>query len=256
MLTDYVQGNSFMHRLHPLTKILWTLIILFLSFLSDNPIVIFGLFLSNILLAVVSGLFRRILPVIKGLFFFSLILIACQIFFVDDGKTLFYMIPFAELGKVTDVGLQLSIVMSLRMITTVSTIPILMMTTRVNDIASMLTGNLRLPYSYVFMFLTALQFIPTYISEMQRIMKAQMARGYESDTKNVLKKIRIIVPLAVPLLVSAVRRVQTRAISMEIRGFGRSSRSNFRITRANTLDYATIFFLIISTGFVAFLKIV
>ncbi|NLI91269.1 MAG: energy-coupling factor transporter transmembrane protein EcfT [Peptococcaceae bacterium] len=256
MLTEYVQGNSFIHRLHPLTKILWTLVVLFLSFLTSNPVFILVLLGLNVVIAFLSGLLSKMLPVFKGLIFFSLILILCQIFFVEEGKTIVYLFPFAKMGRITDQGLLLSLVMSLRMITTVSTIPILMMTTRMTDLASMLTGNLKLPYSYVFMFLTALQFIPAYFSEMQRILKAQMARGYESDTKNLIRKIRIIIPLAVPLLVMAVRRVQTRAVSMEIRGFGRKGRSNFRIIKPQKPDYVVTLLMLVTVGIVSVLTVI
>lgn len=236
MLTNYVQGNSLMHRLHPLTKFFWTLTVLFLSFLSDSPVFLFLLFASNVMIAAGAGLFKRMIPVFKGLFVFSLILIFCQIFFVEEGQP-FYLLPFAKLGRVTDVGLQMSLNMALRMVTTVSTIPLLMMTTRMTDLSYMLTGTLHLPYSYVFMFLTALQFIPAYISEMNRILKAQMARGYESDSKNIFKKLFVIVPLAVPLLVMAVRKIQIRAVSMDLRGFGNGNRTNYRIIQLQNVDY-------------------
>ncbi|HEX3031864.1 MAG TPA: energy-coupling factor transporter transmembrane component T [Bacillota bacterium] len=251
MLTDYVQGNSLMHRLHPLTKFFWTITVLFLSFLSNNPLFLLGLLGSNVLVAAASGMLKKMLPVFKGLFIFSLVLILFQVFLVEEGQTLFYVIPFAKLGRITDAGLEMSVVMALRMVTTVSTIPLLMMTTRMTDLSYTLTGNLRLPYSYVFMFLTALQFIPSYLSETKRILKAQMARGYESDSKNVFKKIIIIIPLAVPLLVMSVRRIQTRAISMELRGFGRTNRTNYRVIHLRTPDYVSGMVMLAAIGIVS-----
>lgn len=243
MLTDYVQGSSLMHRLHPLTKIFWTVTVVFLSLLSTNPVVLLFVLVSNIIVAAVSGVLRKMIPVFKGLIIFSLILILCQVFLIEDGEP-YYLLPLAQLGRVTDVGLQLSLVMALRMVNTVSTIPLLMMTTRMTDLSYMLTGMLRLPYSYVFMFLTAIQFIPAYISEMNRILKAQMARGYESDTKNIVKKIFIIIPLAVPLLVMAVRKIQIKAVSMDLRGFGNTNRTNYRIIQLKRADYAAVFFML------------
>lgn len=247
MLTDYVQGNSLMHRLHPLTKFFWTLTVLALSFLSSNLLFLSVLLCSNIVIAAVSGVLRKMIPVFRGLVVFAFILVLCQVFMVEEGQP-FYLLPFAKLGRVTDVGLQLSLIMALRMVVTVSTIPLLMMTTRMTDLSYMLTGTLRLPYSYVFMFLTALQFIPAYISEMNRILKAQMARGYESDTKNIFKKILVIIPLAVPLLVMAVRRIQIRAISMDLRGFSSAKRSNYRVIKLQTADCVAGFFMLATIG--------
>lgn len=256
MLTDYIQGNSLMHRLHPITKFFWTITVLFLSFLSNNPLFLIGLLGSNVLIAVGSGVLKKMIPVFKGLLFFSLILILCQVFLVDEGRTIFYLVPFAKFGKITNVGLQLSAIMALRMITTVSTIPLLMMTTRMIDLSYTLTGNLHLPYSYVFMFLTALQFIPAYISETKRILKAQMARGYKSDTQNIFKKIFVIIPLAIPLLVMAVRRIQAKAISMELRGFGRPKRTNYRMIRFQKADYAAGILMVAAIGTVTAVLII
>lgn len=247
MLTDYVQGNSLMHRLHPLTKFLWSITVVCLSLLSTNPIILLVVFASNIIVTISSGLLRKMIPVFKGLIIFSLILVLCQVFLVEDGEP-YYLLPFAQLGRVTDLGLQLSLIMALRMINTVSTIPLLLMTTRMTDLSYMLTGTLRLPYSYVFMFLTALQFIPAYISEMNRILKAQMARGYESDTKNIFKKLAVIIPLAVPLLVMAVRKIQVRAISMDLRGFGNSNRTSYRSIQLKMPDYISGILMLVTIG--------
>lgn len=248
IFTDYVQGDSFLHKLHPLTKIFLTLAALVICFMENNLLFLLSVLGAVVIIAAFSGLFSKIVKVLFGLFILSVILIICQVFFVDEGKTLFYVIPFAEIGRITDEGLRLSAIMALRMMITVSTIPLLMMTTRMSDLASTLTGNLKLPYSYVFMFLTAIQFIPAYLSEMQRIMKAQMARGYDSDTKNIFKKVSIIISLAVPLLVMAVRRVQTRAVSMEIRGFGRANRTNYRVINPGARDYIVILLTIVLIG--------
>ncbi|ADY57353.1 cobalt transport protein [Syntrophobotulus glycolicus DSM 8271] len=248
IFTDYVPGNSFLHRLHPLTKIFLTLAALVVCFMENNIPFLLSALGAVVAAAAFSGLFSRMTRVLFGLLILSVILIICQVFFVTEGNTLFYVLPFAGIGRITDEGLRLSAIMALRMVITVSTIPLLMMTTRMSDLASTLTGNLKLPYSYVFMFLTAIQFIPAYLSEMQRIMKAQTARGYDSDTKNIFKKIPIIASLAVPLLVMAVRRVQTRAVSMEIRGFSRANRTNYRVIKPGPGDYAAVILTFVLIG--------
>ena len=239
-LVEYIKGDSFFHRLNPITKIIWTFTVIILSFIFASPAAIFAMFLSNIAIAVSCGLFKKILPVVKGLFIFSVLLVLFQIFFVTDGKTLFYVVPYFNIGRITDTGLNLSLVMSLRMIATVSTIPIMMMTTSMTDMMAMLVEKARIPFKYAFMFITALRFIPTFMGEMEQILQAQMSRGYSCDTKNPFKKLVVVIPLAVPLLVSSVKKTGKMAISMETRGFGSGPRSHFRKINMKKADYAVL----------------
>jgi energy-coupling factor transport system permease protein len=242
-MVEYISNNSFIHRLNPITKVAWTLAVLAICFIFDTPLMILMIFVSNIAVAAVSGILKNILPVIKGLFLFSLLLVLFQIFLVAEGETIFYAIPYFNIGRITDVGLQLSLVMTLRMITTVSTIPILMMTTLMTDIVVVLVERCKIPFKYAFMFITALRFIPTFMEEMEHIMQAQMSRGYSSDTRNPIKKLIIVIPLAVPLLVSSVRKTEKIAISMETRGFGSGPRSHYRKIAMNSSDYIVLFVL-------------
>jgi energy-coupling factor transport system permease protein len=193
-----------------------------------------------VLIAAASGIIKQVLPVIKALFIFSIVLILCQIFFVEEGKVLFYAIPYFNIGKVTDAGLDLSLVMSFRMVATVSTIPILMMTTPMTDMVVVLVEKFKIPFKYAFMFITAIRFIPTFMGEMEQILQAQMSRGYNSDTKNPLKKLVIIIPLAIPLLVSSIKKTEKMAISMEVRGFASGPRSNFKKVVMKTVDFLAI----------------
>ncbi|MDP4182151.1 MAG: energy-coupling factor transporter transmembrane component T [Bacillota bacterium] len=244
-MIEYIQKDSFFHRLNPITKILWTFAVLIISFLFSSPLPIFAILLSNILIALVSGIVKQVLPVMKALFIFSLLLILFQIFFVNDGKTLFYAIPFFKIGKITDIGLNMSLVMSFRMVATVSTIPILMMTTPMTDLVVVLVEKLKIPFKYAFMFITALRFIPTLMGEVEQIMQAQMSRGYNSDTKNPFKKIVIVIPLAIPLLVSSIKKTEKMAISMEARGFASGPRSYYRKITMKKADYAALIALLV-----------
>lgn len=245
-LVEYIPKNSMVHRLNPVTKILWTFTVLILCFVFNEPLPIFIIFLSNLAVAALSGIINRILPVVRGLLIFSFILVLFQIFFVSDGNTLFYVLPFFKAGRITDMGLNLSMIMAFRMLATVSTVPILMMTTPMTDIVVVMVEKLKVPFKYTFMFVTALRFIPTFIAEMEQIMQAQMSRGYCSDTRNPFKKLVIILPLAVPLLISSVKKTENMAISMEVRGFGSGPRSHYREIVMQKADYCTIFLFIAS----------
>lgn len=251
-MVEYIKKDSFFHRLNPITKLLWTFAVLILSFIFNDPLTIFIILLSNVVVATASGIVKQVLPVMKALFIFSFFLILCQIFFVNDGDTLFYLIPYYKFGKVTDIGLNMSLVMSFRMVATVSAIPIMMMTTPMTDLVVVLVEKLKIPFKYAFMFITALRFIPTFMSEMEQILQAQMSRGYQSDTKNPFKKIVIVIPLAIPLLVSSIKKTEKMAISMEARGFASGPRSSYRKVVMNYQDYLTIslFVVVIFTSMI------
>lgn len=240
VMVEYIPGASILHKLNPLTKIIWTFAAIALSFMFSSPQAIFCVFLANIAAAAACGVAKQLLPVIKGLAIFALILILFQVFFVTDGRTLFYLIPFANVGRVTDTGLQMSLVMAFRMLATVSTIPILMLTTPMTDVVVVLVEKFKVPFKYAFMFITALRFIPSFMAEMEMILQAQMSRGYESDTRNPVKKLLIVIPLAVPLLVSSVKKTERMAISMEARGFGTGPRSSYRKLDMAGIDFAVL----------------
>ena len=94
------------------------------------------------------------------------------------------------------------------------------------------------------MFVTALRFIPTFIEEMDQILQAQRSRGYETDTRNPFKKLFIIIPLAVPLLILSVKKAEKMAISMEVRGFGAGPRSQYNRVDMKYMDYVIIILLV------------
>jgi energy-coupling factor transport system permease protein len=87
------------------------------------------------------------------------------------------------------------------------------------------------------MFITALRFIPILMDEMGLILQAQMSRGYNSDTRNPLKKLTVIIPLAIPLLVSSIKKTEKTAVSMVVRGFGSGPRSHFKEISMRSADY-------------------
>lgn len=244
-LLEYTPRGSFLHHLHPATKLLWSVAVLVLSFLTDRPLWILALLLGNLLLAAAGGVLKHMLPVLRSLAIFAAILVLLQIFLVDEGKTIFYLFPTYNLGRITDTGLQLSALAALRMLATVSTIPLLLLTTRMTDLTAVLVEKCRIPYSYAFMFLTALRLIPTLLDRMEQVLQAQAARGYRTDTRNPLRQMRLLLPLAIPLLVSTVQKIEQTALSIEMRGFGSGPRSSYRAIKMGPGDYLAIGLLII-----------
>ena len=119
---------------------------------------------------------------------------------------------------------------------------ILMLTvTKLNDLANACVEILHVPYRYAFTFTTALRFVPVFSQEMNAIMEAQTARGVEYDTKNPFKKVQLMLPLCIPLLVSSVGKTDATALAAEQRGFYlRTRESSYKRYPFVATDYAAL----------------
>ncbi|RJE47451.1 MULTISPECIES: energy-coupling factor transporter transmembrane component T [unclassified Dehalobacter] len=213
---DYVPGNSFLHRLNPLTKLLLSLILCVSCFISDLHLYVIAIIVLNLLLAASAGVFNRSIRMLKALLKFSVVLFVLQILFVRDGIVLLSL-PLHLM--ITDKGLSFSLLFVLRLLAATMPLALMLSVTPMNDLSNVLVERLRIPYKYAFALMTAIRFIPIFSNEMAGIMEAQTARGVEFDTKNFFKKIRLLLPLCVPLLISSVKRIEGGAISVELRGF-------------------------------------
>lgn len=213
---DYVPGNSFLHRLNPLTKLLLSLVLCATCFISDLHLYVIGIIVANLLLAASAGVFNRSVRMLKALIKFSVLLFVLQILFVREG-TVLLSLPFDII--ITDKGLSFSLLFVLRLFAATMPLALMLSVTQMNDLSNVLVDQLKIPYKYTFALMTAIRFIPIFTNEMAGIMEAQTARGVEFDTKNFFKKIRLLLPLCVPLLISSVKRIEGGAISVELRGF-------------------------------------
>ncbi|GHV41812.1 ABC transporter permease [Spirochaetia bacterium] len=215
-LLDYVAGGSFLHRLNPLTKLILAFGICASCFIGDKLFLVLGILALNLCMAALGGIIGRSLRILLSLVKLSIVLFVVQIFFVREGNVL---IMFPLNIYITDTGLLFSLLFVFRLIAATMPLTLMLSVTRMSDISNVLNRCLRIPYKYTFVLTTAIRFIPLFSDEMEAIMEAQIARGVDFDTKNFLKKIRLLLPLCVPLLISSVRKIEGGAISAELRGF-------------------------------------
>jgi energy-coupling factor transport system permease protein len=215
-LLDYVPGNSFLHRLSPLTKLILAFGLCASCFVADNLFAVLGIMALDMVLAALGGILGRTLRTFVSLIKFSLLLFVVQVLFVRDGAVLLRL-PLGII--ITDPGLRFSLLFVSRLIAATLPLTLMLSVTRMGDISNVLNRQLRIPYKYTFALTTAIRFIPLFAAEMEAIIEAQIARGVDFDTKNFFKKIRLLLPLCVPLLVSSVRRIEGGALSAELRGF-------------------------------------
>ena len=141
----------------------------------------------------------------------SLIMLVLQTAFIRTGAPIF--------AWITTDGLIAGTKAALRLLGVALPLILMLTITQLGDLANACVEVLHVPYRYAFTFTTALRFVPIFSQEMNAIMEAQTARGVEYDTKNPLKKMRLMLPLCVPLLLSSVGKTDATALAAEQRGF-------------------------------------
>lgn len=227
VVANYIHRDSAIHGLNPLTKLLWSVVLMTLSFIFKNPLVLAVLFLSIILVAYAAKVLNEMLPVFKGLLYFAGFFLLFQIFLIPEGNRIF-VIPGTNWLPVTDQGLFISLGMGARLMVIAASFPVLLATTQVKDLVVVLVEKVKIPYTYAFMFITSLRFIPTFMNEMEQIIQAQCSRAHRLDSRNFITKFLSICPLAIPLMITSVKKAERLAISMETRGFGSGKRTYLR----------------------------
>ncbi len=220
MLGQYFPGNSFVHKLDPRSKIVLTLVFISSIFMASSysGYLMLGIFLCLVTLVAgipVSIMLRSIKPL-----WIILVLTAGIHMFMTPG------IMWIEIGplSITEEGLRQGIQMSARLVFLILMSSLLTFTTSpiaLTDAIERLLSplkHIRVPVHELAMMMTiALRFVPTLLEEADRIMKAQMARGADFSSGNLLKRGQNMVPLLVPLFISAFRRADDLATAMEAR---------------------------------------
>ncbi|MGN1102849.1 MAG: energy-coupling factor transporter transmembrane component T family protein [Huintestinicola sp.] len=221
---EYKHGNSVFHRMNPLTKLVLSIVLCAMCFVSDNIFFVLGIILLNVVISAVAGIPKLALALIKGLSKLSVVLFIVQLLFIRSGNVLF-TVPLVKI-PVTDEGVYFSLLLVLRLIAATLPLTIMLSVTQMSDLTNVLVAKLKIPYKYAFAVITVIRFIPVFSAEMNGIMEAQTARGIEFDTKNIFKKIGLIIPMCVPLLISSVKKIDAGALSAELRGFNRRNSSS------------------------------
>lgn len=208
---DYMPGTTLLHKLNPVTKLALAAAIIIATFLANTYVALIGLLVLTLALGAYAGVLNRLLALLKLLVPLALIMLVLQLAFVRQGNTLF--------AFVTDTGLLTGSKACLRLLGVALPLILMLMVTKLTDLANACVEKLHVPYRYAFTFTTALRFVPVFSQEMNAIMEAQTARGVEYDTKNPFKKLKLMLPLCIPLLISSVGKTDSAALAAEQRGF-------------------------------------
>lgn len=240
---QYCEGNSVLHRMDPRMKLLLAILYIVEIFLAKSASAFLLLTVFSLGLIAVSGISpRMVLSSMKPVVFIIIFTAVINIFWMSGDHLLFALGPvkvYLE-GIVNAVLVVLRILLLLvctSMFLTYTTTPIAL-----TDGLEQLLGPLKklhVPvHEFSMMMTIALRFIPTLIEETEKIMDAQKARGADFGTGNLFQRAKALIPVLVPLFVSAFRRADELATAMECRCYtGGEGRTRMRILRCGAVDY-------------------
>ncbi len=245
---QYYQTDSVIHRLDPRVKLMGTLVYIISLFLGRN---IWLYLLATIFLAVVIKLSKVPLKfILKGLKAVVVIIALSAAFnlFLTAGE------PLIKIWKITITkeGLILAIFMVVRLIYLIMGSSLMTLTTTPNNLTDGLEKGLgflkviHVPVHEIAMMMSiALRFIPILIEETDKIMKAQTARGADFNNGNIIKRAKAMIPILVPLFISAFRRANELAMAMEARCYhgseGRTKMKPLKYKKKDRIAYLVMF---------------
>mgnify|MGYP004465795139 FL=1 len=242
---QYFPGNSVIHRLDSRVKLVLDILFLVILFTAQSYT---GLLLGMLFMTLCYVLARiklvMILKSVKPILPLMIFTGILNLFFVK-GETPLFKWEFIEIYPE---GVNTALFMLIRVLTliigmsllTYTTSPI-MLTDAIERLLSPLK-KIRVPVHELSMMMTiALRFIPTLVEETDKIMSAQKARGAEMDTGGLIKKAKSLIPVLIPLFVSAFKRANELATAMECRCYhGGEGRTRLKVMRTAPRDYVAI----------------
>ncbi len=241
---QYYYAESVIHELDPRVKLMGTLLYVIALFIVNN---IIGYVAVAVVLAVLIRLskvpFKFIVKGLRAVMIVLLLTISLNLFLTPGIQLVHFWI-----FTITAEGIKTSIFMALRLMMLIMGCSIMTLTTTPNNLTDGLEKALKflevfkIPVHEVAMMMSiALRFIPILLEETDKIMKAQAARGADFETGGVIKRAKNMVPILVPLFVSAFRRANDLAMAMEARcyrgGAGRTKMKPLRYQRKDYISY-------------------
>lgn len=238
-LGQYFPGFSVLHKLDPRTKLILAALFIVTVFLANNPFAFLVLFALSFVLVLVSRISFKV--ILKGLkpVIFILIFTAFLNVFLTKGKGE----PLVDWGflKIFEEGIVRAVFMAIRVIILIMGSSLLLTYTTspislTDGLESLLSPlkKIKVPvHSFAMMMSIALRFIPTLVEETDKIMNAQKSRGADFSSGGLIKRAKALIPILVPLFISAFKRADELAIAMECRCY----RGDYKRTKMVKLTY-------------------
>ncbi|MCL1793824.1 MAG: energy-coupling factor transporter transmembrane protein EcfT [Oscillospiraceae bacterium] len=243
-LGQYFPGTSIVHRLDPRMKIIIAVIYITAVFLASDIYALSGVFLVNMLVIVLSGIpFSIILKALKPLIFIIAFTFAVNAF-MSPGETLIFEFGFL---KIYSDRLAYAVFMVMRIVSLVSATSVFvsyttsptMLTEAIEQLLSPLKKIKAPVHEFAMMMTITLGMIPVLIEETEKIINAQKARGADFYSGNILKRAKALIPVLIPLIVSAFKRADELATAMECRCYrGGKGRTKLKQLKYSAKDLA------------------
>ncbi len=247
-LGQYYPADSAIHKLDPRVKLFATMIYIIALFTFRGLLgfaIITGMLIYMIRTSKVP--FHYIVKGLKAIVVLLLITASFNLFFTSSGVEIWHWGPI----HLTDVGISNAVLMTIRLIYLIIGTSLMTLTTTPNQLTDGLEKSLsplnkiHVPVHAVAMMMSiALRFIPILVEETDKIMKAQMARGADFENGNLIQKAKSMIPLLIPLFVSAFRRADDLAMAMEARcyngGEGRTKMKPLRYQKNDRIAYLVL----------------
>lgn len=253
-LGQYYPGNSVVHRLDPRVKIIATMAFIVALFVVKSFLGFGFSFLALAAVIAVSKVpVKYILRGLKPIFLIILLTFMLNVFMID-GEVIF------KLGflHITKEGIYTAVFMAVRLILLIIGSSLLTLATKpmslTDGIESLLKPLRRIgvpAHELAMMMTIALRFIPTLLEETDKIMKAQQARGADFETGNIFKRAKHLIPILIPLFISAFRIAQDMAMAMEARCYrGGDNRTRMNGMKLGKIDAVAVIILLLFLGVV------
>ena len=245
---QYYPAQSPIHRLDPRVKIVCTLIFLVSLFVQNS---VLGYALAFVFLACMIHISKVPAKFIgkglKPIVILLLFTVAMNLFLTRGGAVLFHW----GIITITETGLRTSVFMAVRLVLLVAGSSLMTFTTTPNELTDGIEellgplNKIHVPVHEIAMIMSiALRFIPILLEETDKIMKAQIARGADLESGNMIQKAKSMIPILVPLFVSAFRRANDLAMAMEARcyrgGEGRTKMKPLKYHKEDRMAYITV----------------
>ena len=242
-ILQYVHKDTFLHRLHPYTKIAFIILASVMCLIATNLVFLTFIVLALLVFAAFSRLLSESLQQLKMIIIMSAIFILITIITMPNGTVIGYLIPqgvpvIGGLIPITDGGLMIGLVLTLRFMILIFAFQLFLISTQPRDLVHAME-KVRLPIDYILMFIIALRFIPTLQIEGQRIHEAQLARGFNPGT-GFVGKIRSVAPIAIPLVSNALLRSNVLGLTIDMRGYRTGKRTYVRERVLAPRDFAVM----------------
>ncbi len=249
---QYFVANSVLHRLDPRLKIVQLILLVVMLFVCDGfiSLSLFGAFIFVILFSSkvpIRTCFKNVKVIIPIIIFTAIL----NLVYTRSGTEFVIFNTFSLYSG----GIEKAVFMSVRILLLILLSSVLTYTTTPNDITDAIERLLS-PLKFVglgsavhtisMMMTIAMRFIPTLIDETDKIMSAQKARGADLESGGLIKRIKALLPILIPLLISSVRRAYELAEAMECRCYnGGKGRTRMKQMKLNFTDYLSLVLSII-----------